>query len=188
MNNAQQIKELITPLMVAEYYLGQPDKTTRSRLWYKSPFRKERTASFMVSESSFHDFGDEWHGDIIDFVERYYNTDFVTAIRILSTDFGIPETEHISLGLSQYLKQRRDEERQIKEAIKQWFNITYCKLCERLQLLEKVTSKLNDEELLAILYGESGYIEYLIDVFFEATEEEKIELWKDKEVIEQCLK
>ena len=173
--------------MVAEHYLGQPDKTTGTRIWYKSPFRKERTASFMVSDKGFHDFGDSWHGDIIDFVERYYNTNFITAIKILSTDFGIPETEQISPELSKYLKQRQDEERRIKETIKQWFNVTYCKLCERLQLLERVIPKIHDEELLAILYGERGYIEYLISIFFEATEEEKIELWKDKEMVENVI-
>jgi len=188
MNKPQEIKQMLSPIVVAERYLGEPDKMTGNRLWYKSPFRKEKTASFMVSEQAFHDFGDGWHGDIIDFVQKYYNTDFITAIRILSTDFRIPEIEQISPELSQYLKQKRDEERQIKEAIKQWFNVTYCKLCERLQLWQKVIPKLQDGEMLYMAYGESGYIEYLIDIFFDATEEEKIELWKDREVIEQWIK
>lgn len=188
MNNPQQIKELITPLMVAEHYLGQPDKATSRRIWYKSPFREEKTASFLVSEIGFHDFGDGWHGDIINFIERYYRTDFLTAMKILSTDFGLPDTERISKELSQYLKQKRDEEVQMKKNLNKWFDRTYCKLCERLQLWKKVIPKLQDGEMQYMAYGESGYIEYLIDIFFEATKEEKLELWKDREAIEEWVK
>ena len=57
MNNPEKIKQLLTPIMVAQYYLGQ-GKTRNNRIWYKSPFRTERTASFMVSKEAYHDFGE----------------------------------------------------------------------------------------------------------------------------------
>ena len=104
MNNPKEIKELLNPILVAKYYLGNPEKITRNRIWYKSPWRNERTASFMVdNEIGFHDFGEGWHGDIIDFVERYYNTDFVTTMQILTSDFNLPEDEKVSEDFKKYM-------------------------------------------------------------------------------------
>ena len=112
-NNPQQIKELLKPTIVAKHYLRQPKKITRNKLWYKSPFRNERTASFMVDNTAFHDFGDSWHGDVIDFVGRYYSVDFITAMNILTRDFGLPENEKISKELEEYLVRKQKEEIEI---------------------------------------------------------------------------
>ena len=187
MNNPKQIKQYLTPIMVAERYLGQPDKRNRDRLWYKSPFRKEKTASFMVDNKSFHDFGDNWDGDVISFIERYYNTNFTNAMKILSSDFGLPDTEQISKELGQYLKKKRDDEIKIRRNLDKWFNETYCKLCECLQLWEKAIPVIKDEEVLATAYSESNYLEYLIDLFFKSTEDEKIALWRDRDKIEKVI-
>lgn len=57
MNNPEQIKSILTPIMVAQYYLGQPIKSNKLGMWYKSPFRNERTASFLVNDiKGIHDF------------------------------------------------------------------------------------------------------------------------------------
>lgn len=185
MNNPEEIKRLLTPVMVAQHYLGQPKKSG-NRLWYKSPFRNERTASFMVTSREFHDFGDGWHGDVIDFVEKYYNTDFINAMKILSRDFGLPENEPISKDLEQYLKQKREEEMQIKRNLDNWFNTTLSRLCNELHIWQKIISYVK-KEALAIAYTKEQYIDYLIDIFINATENKKIELWKDKEEIEKWI-
>ena len=193
MNNPEQIKQLLTPIMVAEHYLGQ-GKTKGNRIWYKSPFRNERTASFMVDEEAYHDFGDGWHGDVIDFVERYYNTDFINAMKILSRDFGLPEDEPISKEVEQYIKRKREEEQQMKMNLDNWFNSTYNKLCDELHITEKAiknTAMKNKlVELWKYLYNREIKLEILWEIFFDSINDErkKLELWRDKEEIEKCLK
>ena len=192
MNNPEQIKQLLTPIMVAQHYLGQPEKSG-NRLWYKSPFRNERTASFMV-DKAFHDFGDGWHGDVIDFVERYYNTDFINAMKILSRDFGLPENEPISREVEQYIKRKREEEQQMKRNLDNWFNSTYNKLCDELHITEKAIKNTAMKNKLVgfwkYLYNRESKLNYLWEIFFDAVdnEQKKLELWRDKEEIEKCLK
>ena len=192
MNNPEQIKQLLTPIMVAQHYLGQ-GKIKDNRVWYKSPFRNERTASFMVEEETFHDFGDSWHGDVIDFVGRYYNTDFINAMKILSRDFGLPENEPISREVEQYIKRKREEEQQMKRNLDNWFNSTYNKLCDELHITEKAikntTMKNKLVGLWKYLYNRESKLNYLWEIFFDAVDDEqkKLELWRDKEEIEKCL-
>ena len=49
MNKFKEIKTMLTNKEVVTRYLGTPIKTTSTGIWYKSPFRSERTASFCVS-------------------------------------------------------------------------------------------------------------------------------------------
>ena len=55
------------------------------------PFHKEKTPSFSVSESKgfYHCFGCGEHGDVIKFVEKYYNLDFQSAVEKLCAQYGI---------------------------------------------------------------------------------------------------
>lgn len=179
MNNPQQIKELLKPTIVAQHYLGQPKKITRNKLWYKSPFRNERTASFMVDNTAFHDFGDNWHGDVIDFVERYYSVDFITSMKILTRDFGLPESEKISKELEEYLVKKQREEIEIKRKLDSWFNNTFNNLCNELHMWKKAIPHLKGEAL-AIAYSMEQKLDYLTELFINATEDDKIALWKDR--------
>ena len=63
MNNPKEIKELLNPTLVARYYLGNPEKTTRDKLWYKSPWRNERNASFCwkILQYRFNKFNENTH-------------------------------------------------------------------------------------------------------------------------------
>lgn len=186
MNNPKEIKELLKPTLVARYYLGNPDKTTRDKIWYKSPWRNERTASFMVDNNAgFHDFGENWHGDIMDFVGRYYNTDLKNAMKILTSDFNLPEDERISQDLKKYLKQQKDEERKIQQAIENWFRTTLSSLCDKLHYWQNKIPNLKGYEL-AKAYSKEQYVDYLIDIFINAKDDEKIELYKSREEIQRC--
>ena len=55
------------------------------------PFHKEKTPSFIVNESrnSYRCFGCGEHGDVISFVEKYYNLDFPQAVERLAAQYGI---------------------------------------------------------------------------------------------------
>lgn len=186
MNNPKEIKELLKPTLVARYYLGNPEKTTRDKIWYKSPWRNERTASFMVDDNAgFHDFGENWHGDIMDFVGRYYNTDLINSMKILTSDFNLPEDEKISPDLKKYLKKQKDEERKIQQAIEDWFRTTLSNLCDKLHYWQNKIPNLKGYEL-AKAYSKEQYIDYLIDIFINAKDDEKIELYKSREEIQRC--
>jgi 5S rRNA maturation endonuclease (ribonuclease M5) len=85
--NSQQAKQLDFPDLLAR--LGhEPIKSAKAgrELWYRSPFRTEKTASFHTSYLGgkwiWKDFGDEG-GNVIDFVMRYENCDFKHALSFL---------------------------------------------------------------------------------------------------------
>ena len=65
------------------------------------PFHKEKTPSFMVSESrqTFHCFGCGAGGDAITFTMRYYNLEFPEAVEKLAAQYGIQiDTEFARQG------------------------------------------------------------------------------------------
>ena len=66
-------------------------KKSGSNIFYKSPFRQEKTASFCVNnEKGFHDYGSGWHGDIISFVQELYGLTPIDAAKKLIQDFSLP--------------------------------------------------------------------------------------------------
>lgn len=188
MNNKEQIKINLLPTIVVKHYLGQPVKSNNLGMWYKSPFRSEKTASFLVNDvKGIHDFGTSKHYDIISFVEELFNIDFKTSIKKISYDFGIIDYDESSKELKSYLIKKREEEIQIKKNLDSWFNNTYMKLCIKLNEWRKIIPHLR-KEALAIAYAKEQYIDYLIELFINATEEDKFELWKAKEEIQKYIK
>lgn len=94
MNNSnifKEIKQYLSPQQVAEYYLQDKGKMSGNNVFYKSPFRNEKTASFCVNnEKGFHDYGDGWHGDIISFVQELYHISPIDAAKTIIQDFALP--------------------------------------------------------------------------------------------------
>ena len=64
-------------------------RTNDSSLWYKSPFRKEQTASFKVDSKKnlYYDFGEGAGGNIFDFVMRLKECDFKEALHFIRKEF-----------------------------------------------------------------------------------------------------
>lgn len=188
MNSSEQLKRILKPTVVVPYYLGQPFKISNLGLWYKSPFRNERTASFLVSDNKgIHDFGSSKHYDIISFLQEWLKIDFKTAINKLSYDFQITDCRGISKELEQYLIKRREEENQMRKKIDNWFNKIFSDLCDELHFLHKMIPHLNGEALV-VVYKKELYLNLITELFINAREEEKVNLWKDKEKIKKCLK
>ena len=160
----EKIKNILSPTIVAQHYLGQPEKNKNNRLWYKSPFRNERTASFMVDDKSFHDFGDGWDGDVIAFIERYYKVNFKMAINVLCRDFNIIDDEEHSQEFIKYLKKKKDEENQIQGNINRWFDSTYIKLCNELHYTIKVIPYLSGKAL-EIMYNKNAALIFNRDIY-----------------------
>lgn len=179
MNEAEKIKELLTPIQVAKHYLGQPNKSSSLGLWYKSPFRNERTASFLVNdEKGLHDFGTSIHYDIISFVEDYFKVSFNTAIQILSRDFGIELEDNMDSELKEYIKRKQDENKQALYILNSWYNKTFGEICDELHIIQNAIPYLKGEAL-KIAYMQEVKLEYLSEVFMNAKDENKIKLFKE---------
>ena len=71
------------------------------------PFHAEKTGSFSIKNNYGCCYGCGWHGDIVDFVQNYFNLDFKTAIQKLNDDF--------MLGLQIGRTLCRDDKKRIAE-------------------------------------------------------------------------
>ena len=87
--------------------IGFAGKIKGSFVWYNSPFRNERTASFSVNQSTnrWNDFGTGQAGDLVDLVKLIYNTDASGAIDILS---GCKADEYFSFSKAKTEPKEKD--------------------------------------------------------------------------------
>lgn len=184
MNRFKEIKNILNPQEVVQKYLGLQEKKTSTGLWYKSPFRKERTASFCVSNKGIHDFGDSTHYDIISFVQKYFNTTPSRALEILCNDFGLYGlgNEYETQEIIKRLKKKRYEERLIKQKIEEWYSEEFQRVCDEIiinQKCLKIFEKTANFEVLRVLYDEQVKLECYSDVMFDAVERTKERLYLD---------
>lgn len=178
---------MIKPTSVVQRYLGKPIKRNTLGLWYKSPFRNERTESFLVNdEKGIHDFGTSKHYDVISFTQELFKIDFKTAINKLAGDFGIEPQKPISKELEAYLIKKREEEILISKKINTWFYQTYRMLCDTLKENKKMEKHLKGISL-ANIYKQNSSLEILTEYFINATEDEKYELYKIRDEIYKIL-
>lgn len=166
---------------VVQRYLGLPEKHNSLGNWYKSPFRREKTASFLVSAKGIHDFGDSQHYDIISFVQRYFNTNALQALQMLCNDFGISlDNDYETQETLQLLKKKREEERIIKERISSWYNSEIQRISDELianNKCIKIFQNKSNFEVLAVLYKENVKLETYFETLFNLTEGEKAKMY-----------
>ena len=178
MNKFAEIKTLLKGEEVIQHYLGTPDKRTYTGIWYKSPFRKEKTPSFCVSQKGIHDFGDSEHYDIISFVVKYFNTDNFNALKILCNDFGLSLLDkQESQETIKRLKIKREEERRRKENIEKWFNTKMQKLCDEIQennKLIEIFENSSNFKVLGILYDKQTKLEIEFEIMQSTKDKEKL--------------
>jgi len=178
MNKFAEIKNLLKGEEVIQHYLGNPQKRTYAGMWYKSPFRKEKTASFYVSEKGIHDFGSSEHYDIISFVAKYFNTDNYNALKILCNDFGLSllDEKQDKESIKQ-LKQKREQERKRKIEIDNWFNSKMQSICDEIrevEMLIKIFEKTSYFEVLKILYDKQTKLEIEFEIMLSTKDKEKL--------------
>jgi len=178
MNKFSEIKTLLKGEEVILHYLGTPNKKTYKGMWYKSPFRKEKTASFYVSEKGIHDFGSSEHYDIISFVAKYFNTDNYKALKILCNDFGLSllDKKEDKETIKQ-LKQKREEERKRQLEVAMWYNSKMQKLCNEIQENKKLIKIFENSsyfETLKILYDKQVKLEIEFEIMQNTKEKEKL--------------
>ena len=178
MNKFAEIKTLLKGKEVIEHYLGSPQKRTYTGIWYKSPFRKEKTASFYVSEKGIHDFGSSEHYDIISFVAKYFNTDNYKALKILCNDFGLSLLdEKEDKETIRQLKIKREKEKEKKLRIEKYFNNKIQNICDEIQENEKLIKIFKNStyyETLKILYNKQVKLEIEFEIIQNTKDKEKL--------------
>lgn len=166
MIDLQEIKRTITPTVVVQKYLGQPLKRINDKLWYKSPFRNERTASFVVSdEKGIHDFGSSEHYDIFSFIQKLFGLSFMESLSFLIRDFGLQvDDTYLSREKIEQLKEEQKQQRLYREKIKKWYNDTFISLCSSSkQIKDELSKKPLDEILYDLDFRINLYIELLLN-------------------------
>lgn len=184
MNKFYEIKQILSNQQVVDRYLGKPIKHTTVGNWYISPFRQEKTASFCVSDKGIHDFGDSEHYDIISFVARLFNTTQYKALQILIQDFGLMiGNEYETEETIKLLKQKREEERLIREKITKWWLNEFTQTCDEKHIndrLIKIFEKSMNLEVLAILYNIDVKIETKLERLINADDRDKERMFLER--------
>lgn len=203
-NLFKEVKEYLKPEQVAEYYIEQKGKKSGSNVFYKSPFRNEKTASFCVNNSKgFHDFGTGWHGDIISFVSKLYNVAPLDAAKILIKNFSLPIklNERIDYKEVQKIKEKNATNKNVTNGLEKWYNSTFIKVCDEYKTNEKIIEiikkqikeekdfeKENLQQALQYLYFKENLLELWFEDFNNArTEEDKLKLFRNRKEVEKCV-
>ena len=184
MNKYQEIKKILNNIEVITKYLGQPEKHNSAGIWYKSPFRSEKTASFYVSNKGIHDFGSSEHYDIISFVQRYYNTTPYQALEIICRDFGISiGNEFENKEIIDRLKKKREEEKRAKQLVEDWYNNELLDVCKKIQINKqclRICIQSPNKEVLDMLFDERTRLEFEFELLLNADEQKKINMYLEE--------
>ena len=181
-----EIKQYLTPLKVANYYLGEPKRKMNTTVFYYSPLRvKEKTASLAVNDKKgFTDFGTGKNYDVISFISELYHCNLRQACDILIRDFGL-NIEANSKENLELLKRQRDEQLKVQQLINNWFENTYEVLTNAFKEYRNLEFMLpTNSKALPLVYKKKQYIESLVDLFYNADTKTKIELYKDRKRFE----
>ena len=81
----QEIKSNLSPAEVIESYTGQKAQHNK----YICPFHPDKHPSLSVKGEHWKCWSCEASGDVIDFVQEYFQLDFISALIKLADDFGI---------------------------------------------------------------------------------------------------
>lgn len=101
-----------------------PLRRSGSRWVAPCPFHQEREPSFTVSENgSFHCFGCQASGDIIDFHSRFHGVSFWQSLETLAAEAGVrlAERDPVKEAKLRRQRERRLEYGKINEAAADWF-------------------------------------------------------------------
>lgn len=95
--NCKKAKEIKLPAVLKKIGAREKKNTDRE-IWYLSPFRNEKKASFKVNlnKNTWYDFGEGKGGNILEFAMLYFQTDLSGALKELSKySFSFHQQENI---------------------------------------------------------------------------------------------
>ena len=125
----EDLKSRCDIVRIAQKYM--PVERKGSRFWARCPFHHEKTASFMLDQTSqfYHCFGCGVSGDVIGFVRAIENVDFFDAVRLLCEDANIPMPE-LKINDVKDIEDRKKRKDRLLRLMKDTANFYYKKLLE----------------------------------------------------------
>lgn len=149
------IKNIVTPQGLAEYFLGQPSHQRGDTLWYCSPFRNEKHPSFKVDSVGMYDFGSDTNYDIFSFVMKFRNCSFKESVETLASIYGIADRDYDSKEITSWYKKQREEkaryERELHEIYLAIWDEVDKELKETCEYIEIFKGKKEYKEIYAVL-------------------------------------
>ena len=158
----EQAKHLMMSEILERYYhTGKHNKVC-------CPFHEEKTPSFTYKEGIFTCFGCGAKGDQVEFVRKYFDLDYIDALKKIDQDFGfgvydneLSDDERKKIRDRQVLRERQ---RKVEQA----FELEYIKACDELaevdkKLIEIRKHGISDDNVIEYTsllktYEEKGYI------------------------------
>ena len=192
MNNIEIIKQSVSMIDVLNFYGLRPNR----RGFIPCPFHREKTASFKAypKDKGFYCFGCGESGDVIDFVVKYFNLNFIEALKKLNDDFNLGLDININTPIARTRENTKAEEvrreRHEEEERKRQLNNLYDELCEIHRGMYKNQQKYRYNPLHPIYINNSGWryqlIKYTLEQLFEDIYIN--ECYKDKAETRRVLK
>jgi DNA primase len=148
MSDSELIKSKLNIVDVVREYI--PELRKQGRNWSaKSPFREEKSPSFIVSEDLgiYKDFGGDKSGDVISFVMEMENLNFLDALKILSKKAGI-ELSNNKTDLNQENEKLRNIIFEINEFAANLYNFILISRLEGEKALQYCLNRGLDKELI----------------------------------------
>ena len=185
---SDDIKAAVSMRQAAEFYGFKPDRSG----FICCPFHGEKTPSLKIYPDGrgWWCYGCNSGGDVIDFVSKLFNLDFLNACKRINSDFSLG----IDFGGKRdYVAERkaRDKlrlERIKKDSFAEWQMKTQLTLCKYHRLLYRAMRSGNIENPMFLEALQNiGRVDYLIDAlrenpaeFYKTCREEVEEIWKNK--------
>lgn len=145
-------------------------------------FHTDKTPSMKV-DNRFHCFGCQADGDVIDFTAQLFGIGNKQAAEKLAADFGIGY-DNQSWSSSKPIKRQLSLEQKFRQNTDHYYRV----LCDYLHLLEHwkggYAPQKGDENwhpLFVEALGQMEYVKYLLDILWEGSSEEKVQVMKVKE-------
>jgi DNA primase len=168
---AETIKNVVSPQEAAELYGIEFNRAG----FAICPLHSEKTASFKIHGDSFHCFGCDWHGDVIDLVRELFGLSFQSTIKKINDDFsvGLPTNRKLTLRERRDIQRRQRKivaERKKREISDFLYELRYDSLWTEWFLLDQIKTmyapKPDDDEWppeFCKVLNEMPYLEYQID-------------------------
>lgn len=182
MNKFEEIKKSVDIIEVAERYGIKLNRANKTLCIFHS--EKTPSLSFSKTKQIFHCFGCSVSGDVLTLVSKLLNVNVYEAAKIINNDFKCGVDLDKPVNTYDYKSRRA-----LEEQFNNWYIKTYNELCSYYQLLKTWQKQYEpesayeeyDPRFVEALQNLSK-IEYYIDFLAEATDEEKIQFWKQKVV------
>ena len=178
----EDIKKAVSAREAAEFYGIRVNRSGMACC----PFHDDKSPS-MKTDQNFICFGCGAKGDVIDFASKLFGLPPYEAAGKLIADMGLTVTTEkrpeVQPGIRQKAKRERTEEKLCNQAVDRIYNV-YCDYYRLLNEWAEVYSPTMPDEEFHPLFVEAthkrNYVEYLLDLLSDGSEEEKAQVMIDK--------